>query len=432
MVPVAGLPGPVDSVSEVAAALEPRRRAFLQDADGLALLPLQQVAKDLCEQLVVAVVILGGIERYDERVLAREADQHVPAPGHAGDRVGQRSGHLMEEARLDQQPALRFRLVAENLVHQVLTDAARIQRQFGHEIGGVLGALHPHGGQLHARRPSLGPRRQDAEIPGREGDPVGAEHLGDLGRVMARSAARSSCICPASRYRCSGSRGSLRAARISLSPGCDPRIRLSRPARTSGWLSTCASSMTTTSLASGSGARLNNAWTRSTPAARGVAASGPLSTLSPSRSADSSRRQNRRGSASAAVGVSHATRAPPRRTQFGEQYGLAGPRSGGQQGERPVRGVVELGEQARARHVPQREPRDTHTRITHCVRHAGSLSPRPRRARSAPRKQRDRYFKWAPPEMEVSAFVPYEKGPARQRGYRPARCGPRAVPGLSG
>ena len=71
VVPVAGLRGPVDRVAEVAAALEPGRRTLLQLADGLALLPLQQVAKDLREQLVVAVAILGGIERYDERVGSR-------------------------------------------------------------------------------------------------------------------------------------------------------------------------------------------------------------------------------------------------------------------------------------------------------------------------------------------------------------------------
>ena len=132
---------------------------------------------------------------------------------------------------------------------------------------------------------------------------------------MARSAARSSCICPASRYRCSGSRGSLRAARISRSPGCQPRIRLSRPSRTSGWVSTCASSMITTSRPA-IGHPAEQRLDQVNPCSpRSVATGGPRSPPSASRSADSSRRQNRRGSASAAVGVSHATRAAPRRTQ---------------------------------------------------------------------------------------------------------------------
>ncbi len=132
--------------------------------------------------------------------------------------------------------------------------------------------------------------------------------------VIARSHARSSCICPASRYRCSGSTGSLRAARIRRSPGCQARIRLSRPSRTSEWLSRCASSTITTSRP-GSGIRLNRVWTRSTPAPRAVAIGGPRSLPRASRSAQSSRRQNRRGSASAGVGVSQAIRAALRRTQ---------------------------------------------------------------------------------------------------------------------
>ena len=58
---------------------------------------------------------------------------------------------------------------------------SHIQRELGDELGGILGTLHTHGGQLHARRPPLGARGQDVEIPGDQGDPVGRQHLADLG-----------------------------------------------------------------------------------------------------------------------------------------------------------------------------------------------------------------------------------------------------------
>ena len=182
VVPIARPHGPVDGVTEIATGLEPGHRALLQTAHGPAHVPLHQVAEDLCEQLVVAVALLGGIERYDERVLPREVGQHVAAPGHAGDRIGQRSRHLLQEASLDQQPALRFGLAVEDFVGQVLADAARIQRQFGHEVGGIPGARHSHGGQPHAGHPSLGPRHEQVEVLLRQGDAMDREQFGDLGR----------------------------------------------------------------------------------------------------------------------------------------------------------------------------------------------------------------------------------------------------------
>ena len=128
-------------------------------------------------------MLLGGIERNDERIGPREPGEHLPAAGHAGHRVGERARYLVQETGFYQQLALRFRLLAQDLVDQVLTDAARIERQLGDEIGGILSPLHPHGGQLHASRPSLGPRGQDAGIPVLEGNPVGTQYLGDLSIV---------------------------------------------------------------------------------------------------------------------------------------------------------------------------------------------------------------------------------------------------------
>ena len=131
---------------------------------------------------MATVARLGGIERDDERVVAREVSEQVHAPCHARDRIGQWSRHLVQEARLDQQPALCFRLLAEDLVHQVLANASRVKREFGDEVGGIIGALHSHGRQPHARRPSLGPRREDTEILLPQRDAMHREHFPDLRR----------------------------------------------------------------------------------------------------------------------------------------------------------------------------------------------------------------------------------------------------------
>ena len=137
--------------------------------------------------------------------------------------------------------------------------------------------------------------------------------------VIAMSAARSSDNCPASRYLCSGSKGSLRAASTTRSPGCRAWIRPSRPSSTSGWSSTCASSMITTSGAASSRVRRNSDCARSRPVSQAAPSATPSATssldppgaLSPPGSADSISRQNRVGPASAAAGHTQATRASP-------------------------------------------------------------------------------------------------------------------------
>ena len=63
----------------------------------------------------------------------------------------------------------------------------------------------------------------------------------------------------------------------------------------------------------------------------------------------------------------------------GEQHGLARPRPGGQQDERPGDGLVQPGEQARSRDVPRRQLRHRHSRVTYGVRHGWALSPHPGR-----------------------------------------------------
>ena len=172
--------------------------------------------------------------------------------------------------------------------------------------------------------------------------------------------------------------------------------------------------MITTSLAR-LGHRLNSAWTRSTPAAatRPRANGSPAPTAVAQRSAVSSRRQNRRGSASAASGSASATgrrRAHP----VGEQHGLASPRTGGQQGERPVGGVVESSEQA-GRATYRSGSCGTHARVAQLRWTSGSLS----RAPDAPGLCRE------------SNVIATQMGTAHD-GYPMRRCEKRDASGRSG
>ena len=91
---IAGLRRPVQSVPEVAGALEVGRRPPHQDRHRAPILSLYVVAENLGEQLVVTEARLGGVQRDDERVRASQSGEHVGAAVQAGDRLGQRPGHL--------------------------------------------------------------------------------------------------------------------------------------------------------------------------------------------------------------------------------------------------------------------------------------------------------------------------------------------------
>lgn len=87
---------------------------------------------------------------------------------------------------------------------------------------------------------------------------------------------------------CSGSSGSLRAARISRSPGCDPRIRLSRPRQDIGVREHTRVIDDYDEPGRRLRRRLNNAWTTSTMA-RGVDADDPLPARAIARPASAGR-----------------------------------------------------------------------------------------------------------------------------------------------
>ena len=155
----------------------------------------------------------------------------------------------------------------------------------------------------------------------------------------------------------------------AAAPAARPRIRLSRPCRTSAWVSTCASSMTTTSWAADSGTALNSVWTRSMAAPRGIATGAAMlrAVALPEGRHEQAPEPRRLGVRSRRVEPGHPGAAAP--DPVGEQHGLAGPRTGRQQGERRVRGVIQFSEQARARDVPRGQLGHDQTGVTHRVRY---------------------------------------------------------------
>ena len=154
--PVAGPEGPPQRARHVATAPVPLRGADVAKPDAVGRLPVGQMTQHLAEQLVVPERRLRDVDGNDERVRAGQRGQHRTAVGQARDRLRQRPGDLVEEARLDQQPGHVVGLPGEHLLRQILTDAALVHREQGDELGRPRRALHPQGSQPQAGRPALG------------------------------------------------------------------------------------------------------------------------------------------------------------------------------------------------------------------------------------------------------------------------------------
>ena len=217
-VDVAGRDGVVDRAVDLAARGVPGARPAVEVALDLGLAPAQLGAQHVREQAVVAVAVVGAVERDEHEVRAGEVAQRRARPRTAEHGVAQRAGELREHRGAGEEAQALARQAGEELVAQVVGhepvvagepgDGAvavglLVKRERGEvEAGGPpLGALHDEldlGGPEAERR--RGPRRpRRASSAARAGRPRGrgGARAGGRRAAAARSATRRRAASPA-------------------------------------------------------------------------------------------------------------------------------------------------------------------------------------------------------------------------------------------
>ena len=117
-------------------------------------------AEELEQQVVIAVPLAAVVEWGDEHIRAFEFDQSRGRALCAGQRVGQRAVHLIDDRRHQHEVALGGPERLQDLLGEVLADETVLPSEARDERGPVLRPADGQVGEVQAGRPALGPFRE--------------------------------------------------------------------------------------------------------------------------------------------------------------------------------------------------------------------------------------------------------------------------------
>ena len=180
-VDVAGRDGVVDRAVGLAARGVPRARPAVEVALDLGLAPAQLGAEHVREQAVVAVAVVGAVERDEHEVRAGEVAQRRARPRTAEHGVAQRAGELREHRGAGEEAQALARQAGEELVAQVVGDEPVVAGEPGDGAVAVGLLAERERGEVEAGGPPLGAVHEELDVGGPE-----AEAAEDLGGLAAR------------------------------------------------------------------------------------------------------------------------------------------------------------------------------------------------------------------------------------------------------
>ena len=123
--------------------------------DLLRLLLFEVGAKDVGEEVVIAVPPAPVIEWDDQEVGSLEPLQHGLSTSAFGYGVAERPAELVKDARAKEKASDLVGLSGEYLLHQVIDDVAVVAGETGDEAGNVVTSLHRKRCQLQGSDPAL-------------------------------------------------------------------------------------------------------------------------------------------------------------------------------------------------------------------------------------------------------------------------------------
>ena len=148
----------------------PLHRAAVEDRHHLRLAPLELVAQQLAEQVVIAVPLAPPVERHDEAVRPRERLERARRPRRLQDGVAEPAAHALEDGGVLQEPRLGRREPREELEAEVLGHEAVVAREARGAGRGRPSRLQGQRREVQAGGPALGPLGQLARVePGVHG-----------------------------------------------------------------------------------------------------------------------------------------------------------------------------------------------------------------------------------------------------------------------
>ena len=125
-------------------------------------------AQELGEQVVVAEPLPALVERDDELVPSLEIGQERGGAGALERRVAQRAAQPLEDRRVQEEVAHRWRLAAQDLLEQEVADVPMVAGELADEGRRVGMAVKGEARQVQARRPAFGVLHQAREVGGRQ------------------------------------------------------------------------------------------------------------------------------------------------------------------------------------------------------------------------------------------------------------------------
>ena len=132
--------------------------------DAVRLLAHEARPEDIREQVVVSVPLAPSVERDHEEIPPIEDLEHALAAVQSRDRIAQRAGQPIEDARPQEEPADILGLALQDLLGEVVDDEAIVSSEARDEGADVVAALHRQGGQLERRDPTLRPLLQRGDL----------------------------------------------------------------------------------------------------------------------------------------------------------------------------------------------------------------------------------------------------------------------------
>jgi hypothetical protein len=146
-----------DGVVPLAALLVPPACAPVEVTDALGLLARDTCPEDIREQVVIPVPLAPSVERNQKEIPSIEVLQRGLATIQSGDRIAQRTGQPIEDARPQEESAHVRGLSLEHFLREVVDNETIVSRETRDEVVHIVSVLHRQGGQLEHRDPALRP-----------------------------------------------------------------------------------------------------------------------------------------------------------------------------------------------------------------------------------------------------------------------------------
>ena len=169
-VEVLGGQGVLDGAWRIAVGRQPVGGPAVHRCHAVRILATQVRAQHVGEQLVVPVPLASVVQWDEEQVGPLQLTQHRGSVGSPGDRVAQRAGEAVEDARVEQKGADVRRKPVQHLVDQVVDDEPVVAGELRHGRAGIVPALQRQCRQLERRCPTFGAVGESGDVGVAEGE----------------------------------------------------------------------------------------------------------------------------------------------------------------------------------------------------------------------------------------------------------------------